>query len=66
MNDIDDLIRAADQLCATLDHVILQEKRFGQEVCLMLEHINHSIFCSTNDLKTIQYQMGLHDTGTEI
>lgn len=63
---IEDLVQTGENLCRTLDRAIEQERRFGADLCQMMEQVNYSISCSLNDLKTIKYQMVHDGTGTEI
>ena len=51
MNDLEELIKTADALCAKLTKAAQDEKRFSYELCAKLESMSWETWRSANELK---------------
>jgi hypothetical protein len=58
MNDLEELIKTADALCARLTNMAAEETRFSSELCHKLEMMSWDAWRSANDLKELIYHYG--------
>ena len=59
MSDMMQLIETANRLSDRLSDMATEEKRFGFEICHLLEQISYDVFKTANELKEInQYVAG--------
>lgn len=58
MSDIDEVIIAANNLCATLDKAANDENKYFSELQLWFESWAFEMFKLSNELKEIKYNLG--------
>ena len=59
MNDLDELIRAADSLCATLEKAAANEKMFCHNVQLVFERYSWEVYKMKNDIAELKQYIGV-------
>lgn len=59
MSELDKMIITAKQLCDHLDQMAEDERKYGAELCHLMEQISYSFYKSTCELKEInEYCVG--------
>lgn len=59
MSDMEQLIIMGKTLCDHLDHMAENERKYGAEMCHLIEQISYSFYKSTCELKEInEYCLG--------
>ena len=54
MTNLQDLIETANRLSQTLEKAACEEKRFSDDICMILERMSWEIFRVSNDLNEIR------------
>lgn len=55
MTDIEKLVIMGNQLVATLDQIIANEKKYGADMCYLMEQISFDFMKSTSELREISH-----------
>lgn len=61
MNEVEELIKTADALCAKLEKAALDERRFCNELCAKFEIMSWELWRSANDMKEAINFYGVHN-----
>ena len=57
MSDIDDLVAAADRLCASLEKASQNEKKFNDDICHEFQKMSRDTRKMSDDLKYIREEL---------
>jgi len=55
---LEELIKSADKLCASLEEAANNEKMFCSDICLELERYSWDVYKMTNHIRELEYTYG--------